>query len=71
MTFEVQHNGKGKYHLIGNDFILCKSFGIFNYTKSDAVLLLDGNFYEQIGTMKLPIFKDSYCKKCLKKALLL
>lgn len=76
-VYTKQGNGKGKSHLIGEESVLCGSFGMFNHTAWEDVIIKDGEFLEiaQIGRSyenqytANKIYEPGYCKKCLKKAM--
>ena len=72
MEFILQHNGKGKTHLLSNDLdLLCGSFGEFNFSPTTKLQFENDNFYEIFEGAKTKISKEllevEYCKKCLKK----
>lgn len=71
MKYDAQHNGIGKYHLIGEDDVECGSSGMFNFTKSEEVLFENGQFFEFYnGNKKLIsdfLLDSEYCKKCVNK----
>jgi hypothetical protein len=71
MEFQIQHNGKGKSHLLNNDFeLLCKSKGEFNFSGYRTLIFENGNFFEKTDGYKQQVKEDfvkfEYCKKCLK-----
>lgn len=73
MIFSIQHNGRGKSHLVNEDAktddIICGSFGSFNFTDTKNIVDRDGELYEvSIHRTEFPIFTPYYCKKCIKKA---
>lgn len=67
LKYSAQHNGKGKYHLIGDGNIYCGSQGMLNFTKVEEVIYENGKFYEFYFNNKQSIAEWEYCEKCLKK----
>jgi len=71
MEYKIQHNGKGKNHLLNDDLhILCNSKGEFNFSGYRTLVFENGKFFENMDGYKQEIKKDllefEYCKKCLK-----
>jgi hypothetical protein len=79
MEFQIQHSGKGKLHLLGEDFKpLCgtKAYLDFNYASHAEVT--DGILYE-IHNNSFSIYTSicrtkienpfEYCKTCLNKVI--
>lgn len=69
--YKVQHNGKGKSHLLNANLeILCGSKGEFNFSDPRKLVILNGKFYEEIFDSRQELTQDLlefvYCKKCLK-----
>lgn len=78
MEYFCQHNGKGKTHLINDDFkLLCGSNGDFCFSDTYNLVIEEAIFYEKQAyredeyKLKLSdvIVRSIYCSKCLKKAL--
>lgn len=80
MKYGLQHNGKGKYHLIpeiGEGAELCGTSGTLLFTFSDELEVVDGKL-QLIDVLNHDARRDvdeweirEYCKKCIKKALLI
>lgn len=71
MEFKIQHNGKGKSHLLNNELdLLCKSKGEFNFSGYRTLVFEKGKFFEKTDDYKQEVNEDliefEYCKKCLK-----
>ncbi len=74
VTYGVNHNGHGKYHLMYDMEPLCKTKALILFTKTSDVEIEDGKFYEvyespAIKTEHNYKYFNDYCKACLKKAL--
>jgi hypothetical protein len=71
MNYSIQHNNKGKLHLIGDNDIECGSSGVFLCTGAESVVFENGKFYTIFNVYpvvsKQLIFESDYCKKCLNK----
>ena len=79
MRYSLQHNGKGKTHLINNDNnALCGIPDIGNFTPVLYLEVKNNNFYEVfertdchdlMSQISTSVVEYIYCKKCIKKAL--
>lgn len=75
MKYGLQHNGKGKNHLIDDDNKeLCGSSGVFLFTPQHSIEVSNGIFFmvdDILGKSVIPdhILRVEYCKKCLNKSL--
>lgn len=69
--FRIQHNGKGKSHLMNDDLeILCRASGEFNFSDPRKLVIRDGKYYEDTDGWEQELSPELvefvYCKKCLK-----
>lgn len=78
MRYSVQHNGKGKGHLIpdeGEGGELCGVSGFFIFTNPSYLVVESNRIYEELAGREFDIEAGSaycsftYCSKCLKKAI--
>ena len=70
--FTLQHNGKGKYHLIGDVGVECglnlDGVSNLNFTKAEVLILDENGFHEEYNGSVCSggkIFAPDFCKKCL------
>lgn len=75
MEYFGQHNGKGKTHLLNDDFeVLCGSKGDFNFSDTYNLVITENGFYEKEKykgnkwSIAKIVVENIYCSKCLKKA---
>lgn len=67
--YNIQHNGKGKNHLVNDGKIICNSKGELLFTSTKNVIIENHKLYEidSFTEQKFDLFLPDYCKKCLNK----
>lgn len=76
IRFPIQHNGKGKKHLLNSDLkLLCGSSGMFNFSAFEDVVVIGGVLkveavMPRTGSVShSDLFFPEMCEKCISKAL--